>query len=154
MPTSTPDPVPARRSPSPTAGYVVMFGIGVMVGIVLIVVALRALESRRTWQDRYPGALMQLYQAQMAHLSDDLEASRCDARDTLPQLQTLRALSDDLEPAFADLRDHRGFVDHAVDMRRTLDASLASAPRDCNGLRRTIDRLGESCRACHQDLRS
>lgn len=152
---SAPPPVttPPHSEPSTAARYLVVFVVGLVVGIVLIVVLLRALEGRKTWQDRYPAALMQLYMAQSAQLSADLEANRCAATDTLARLQTLRALSNDLEPAFADLRDHAGFASHASRMRGTLDAALALPPNDCAGLRRTIDAIGETCSGCHQDMR-
>jgi len=149
---TTPPAAPPPRASS-AAGYLVVFAIGLLVGIVLIVVLLRAFEGRRTWEDRYPAALMQLYQAQMAQLSNTLDANRCAPADTLTHLQTLRALSNDLEPAFPDLRDHRGFVAHAGRTRDTLDAALASPPTDCAQLRTTIDTIGTHCSACHQDMR-
>ena len=153
MSTTPPSASPPPRAPSPAAGYLVVFAIGLLVGVVLIVVMLRTFDARKTWQDRYPAALMQLYQAQMAQLSGDLDSNRCAVSDALPHLQTMRALSDDLEPAFPDLRDHRGFVAHADDARRTLDAALASPPKDCAGLHMTIDSIGDTCSACHQDMR-
>lgn len=146
-------PSPRRDAPSSAAGFAVVFAIGVLAGVVLVVVSLRAFEGRRTWQDHYPAAVMQLYQAHMAQLSGKLDANRCGTTDTLAQLQTMRAVSNDLEPAFEDLRDHRGFLAHAAEMRRTLDTMLAAPPADCTHLRRAIDQLGEHCRACHQDLR-
>lgn len=148
-PTATPPP----RAPSSAAGYLVVFAIGLLFGVVLIVVMLRTLDARKTWQDRYPAAVMQLYQAQMAQLSSDLDANRCAVSDALPHLQTMRALSNDLGPAFPDLRDHRGFVAHADNTRRTLDAALATPPADCASLRMTIDAVSETCGACHQDMR-
>lgn len=152
MSTIPPSVTPPPRASS-VAGHLVVFAIGLLVGVVLVVVMLRTLDARKTWQDRYPAALMQLYQAQMAQLSGNLDANRCAPTDTLVHLQTMRALSNDLEPAFPDLRDHRGFVAHAADARRTLDAALAAPPADCASLRATIDSIGETCRACHQDMR-
>jgi len=145
--------MPPRPEPSAAARYLVVFVVGLVVGVVLIVVLLRAVEGRKSWQDRYPMALMQLYMAQSAQLSAALDANRCAVTDTLPHLQTLRALSNGLEPAFADLRDHKGFVSHAAAMRGTLDATLASPPADCTGLRTAIDAIGENCSGCHQDMR-
>lgn len=153
MSTTPPSATPPPRTPSSAAGYLAVFAIGLLVGLVLIVVMLRTLDARKTWQDRYPTALMQLYQAQLAQLSGNLDANRCAPTDTLAHLQTMRALSNDLEPAFPDLRDHRGFVAHAADARRTLDAALALPPMDCASLRTTIDSIGETCGACHQDMR-
>lgn len=150
---TTPPSATPRRTPSAAAGYLVVFVIGLLVGVVLIVVMLRIFDARKTWQDRHPAALMHLYQAQVAQLSGDLDSNRCAANDALPQLQTMRALSNDLEPAFPDLRGHRGFIAHAANTRRTLDAALATPPADCASLRMTIEAIGETCSACHQDMR-
>ena len=154
MSAPAPAPGPSARPASTAAGYLVVFVIGLVVGIVLVVVSLRALEARKTWQDRYPAAVMQLYQAQIAQLSGKLEAAQCASADTAAHLQTMRSLSNDLEPAFPDLRDHRGFAAHALGIRQALDATIAVPPADCERLRDAIDRIGDSCRACHQDLRS
>ncbi|MET0328683.1 MAG: hypothetical protein ABW163_07940 [Luteimonas sp.] len=145
-------PTPPRQESSAAARYLVVFVIGLIVGLLLVVVLLRAVEGRKTWQDRYPHALMQLYQAQTAQLSGKLEADRCAATDTLAHLQTLRALSNDLETAFPDLRDHRTFVGHAAAMRQTLDTALASPPTQCESLRATTDAIGNSCGNCHRDM--
>ncbi|KLJ02046.1 hypothetical protein [Luteimonas sp. FCS-9] len=151
---STPEPrPPAPAPPSAAARYAVVFAIGLMVGVFALVVVLRALESRRGWQDHYPAALMRLYQAHLAGLEADVEAGRCAPADGLANLRTLRLLSDDLAPAFPDLRDHRGFAAHADRTRRTLDAALASPPGDCAALRATVDAIGETCGDCHRDLR-
>jgi hypothetical protein len=153
---TTPTAAPPPRtppSPSSAAGYLVVFVIGLLVGVLLIVVMLRTFDARKTWQDRYPAALMHLYQAQLAQLSGNLASNSCAPNDTLARLQTMRALSNDLEPAFPDLREHRGFVAHAEQARRTLDAALAAQPADCASLRTTIDSIGETCGACHQDMR-
>ncbi|MFL6585869.1 MAG: hypothetical protein ACJ8GV_03180 [Luteimonas sp.] len=150
---TTPPSATPPRGPASAAGYLVVFAIGLIVGVFLVVVMLRTLDARRTWQDRYPAALMQLYQAQVAQLSGNLDANRCAPTDTLAHLQTMRALSNDLEAAFPDLRDHRGFVAHAADARRTFDTALAAPPADCAGLRATINSIGETCSACHQDMR-
>ncbi|WP_236550998.1 hypothetical protein [Luteimonas sp. 9C] len=143
----------ARTAGASAAGYLVVFVIGLLAGLVLVVVMLRTLDARKTWQDRYPTALMQLYQAQMAQLSATLDANRCAPAETVSHLHTMRALSNDLEPAFPDLRDHRGFVAHAADARRVLDAALATPPQDCARLRTTLHAIGETCNACHQDMR-
>lgn len=150
---TTPPTTTPPRAPSSAAGYLVVFAIGLVMGVVLIVVMLRTLDARKTWQDRYPAALMQLYQSQIAQLSQKLDSNRCGQTDTSGHLQTMRALSNDLEPAFPDLRDHRGFAAHAADARRTLDAALASPPADCTGLRKTMDSIGTTCSSCHQDTR-
>ncbi len=150
----TPDPVrSADQPPSAAARYLVVFAIGLLLGIVAVVMLLRVFDGRKTWQDRYPAAVMQLYQAHMAQLSGNVEANRCAPTDNLVHLQAMRALGNDLEPAFPDLREHRGFVAAAGQMRRTLDATLASPPLNCTSLDAAAKQIGEACSACHQDFR-
>ncbi|MCD9028610.1 hypothetical protein LDO26_10370 [Luteimonas sp. BDR2-5] len=149
-----PEPVPAAdKPPSAAARYLVVFAVGLLVGIVAVVMLLRAIEGRKTWEDRYPHAVMQLYQAHLAQLSGNVDANRCAPTDNLVHLQAMRALGNDLEPAFPDLRDNRGFVAAAGQMRRTLDAALASPPLNCTSLGTAVKQIGESCGACHQDFR-
>jgi hypothetical protein len=138
------------RRPSAAYRYLFMALIGLLVGIIATVMLLRALEARR---DPFPHALMHV----MAHQSDMLAQSqkqnRCTAPDALPRLQSLRALSNDLEAAFPSLRDDRRFADHARNLRSVLDQSLAAVPGDCTALATVNTRIGESCKACHQDFR-
>ena len=154
---STPPPA-AAPAPKKTAGsaagrYLFVFLVGLVAGIVAVVMVMRAIEQRRTWQDQYPHALMQLLSAQNAQFGADIDANRCAATDVLPRLQSLRSLANDLEPAFPDLRDDSRYTAHASRMRGVLDAGLAAPPGDCataGALRKTI---GDSCSACHQDFR-
>ncbi|UNK41127.1 hypothetical protein MNO14_09025 [Luteimonas sp. S4-F44] len=151
---SMPEPPPvACTAPSAAARYAVVFVLGLVVGVFALVVVLRALESRRDWQDHYPSALMRLYQAHMAGLEAAVDTGRCPQAGSAAHLRALRLLSDDLEPAFPDLRDHRGFSAHADAARRALDAALATPPTDCAQLRVAVDAVGETCGGCHRDLR-
>lgn len=150
-----PDPKPAHapRPPSMAGRYLFMFLLGLVVGIFAVVMVLRALEARRTWQDDYPHATMQLMQARTAQLSASAKANRCAATDTLPHLRALRELGNDLEPAFPDLGDDDRFAGHAGEYRRTLDGALSSPPLDCAGATAVLEQVGEACKACHQDFR-
>ena len=109
------------RPPSAASRYAVVFVIGLVSGLFALLVILRVVESRRTWDTRYPGALMHLYQAQLAQLHGDLAAGACTPARALPRLETMRALSNDLEPAFPDLRDHRRFVAYRDQLRDAID---------------------------------
>lgn len=153
---STPPPAaaPAPKKPAPSAAgrYLFVFLLGLVVGIVAVVMVMRAIEQRRTWQDQYPHALMQLLHAQSAQLGAGIEANRCAATDILPRLQSLRSLANDLEPAFPDLRDDGRFTAHASRARRVLDAGIAAPPADCAAARALQKTLGDSCAACHQDF--
>ena len=62
-------------------------------------------------------------------------------------------LANDLEPAFGDLREDARFRKHASGLRATLDSTLAAPPLNCAGVSAAIGKVGEACKACHQDFR-
>ncbi len=144
---------PTRKPPSAASRYLFVFGLGLVLGIVAVVMLLRTLEARKTWSDHYPHALMHVLQAQTAQLRANAEANRCSPTDTLPHLQSLRSLGNDFERAFPELRDEQRFVAHAAQFRGTLDAALAAPPLGCEGVSKAATEVGEACKACHQDYR-
>ncbi len=143
---------PAGSPPMAANGprYLFMLLLGLALGVMATVMALRALEARR---DRFPGAVMHVQQWHFARLRENLEQNRCGASDALGHLQGLRLLANDIEPAFPDLRDDQRFAGHARQLRVDLDAALATPPRDCAQLTGTVQALGQSCKGCHQDFR-
>lgn len=144
---------PPRNGRSAASRYLVVFAIGLLLGIVAVVMLLRALDARKTWEDRYPEATMHMLDAQVQQLRASIAANRCAATDTLPRLQSLRSLANDIEPAFADLRDDTRFAAHAGDVRARLDAALASPPLHCEGAQAVLTSVTDGCGACHQDFR-
>src|SRR3546814_10810039 len=101
-----PEANPAKPAkPSAASRYLIVFLVGLVIGAVALVMILRTVEARKTWQDHYPHAAMHLFDAHMAQLKASTEANRCGATDTLPHLQALRVVANDLEPAFGDLGD-------------------------------------------------
>lgn len=157
---STPEPdttlpVPQAKPQASAAGrYLFLFLLGLVLGIVAVVMLLRALENRKTWRDHYPHASMQLLSAHVAQAREKIDANRCSPTDILPHLQSLRSLGNDFEPAFPDLRDDRRFVERAGNFRATLDAALASPPLNCAGAGETFATIGAACKECHQDFRN
>lgn len=146
-------PRPPRKPPSAAGRYLFLFLLGLVIGVVAVVMLLRALENRKGWQDHYPTAAMQLMSAHTAQLRQKLDANRCAATDVLPHLQALRTLGNDLDPAFADLRDNSRFAAHTGSFRATLDKALTAPPMNCAGLKSTLDDIGKDCKACHGDFR-
>lgn len=151
-PSKLPVPQP-KPAPSVAGRYLFLFLLGLVMGIVAVVMLLRALEARKTWRDHYPHATMQLLSAHSAQLRDKVAANRCNPTDILPHLQAMRSLGNDLEPAFPDLASDRRYAEHASRFRATLDAALASPPLNCSGATETARGIGEACTACHQDFR-
>lgn len=148
---STPDPTPITPAKSRHGSrYLFLFLVGLVVGVVAAVMALRAINARK---DHFPDAVMQVQQWHMGQLKGNLEQNRCSPTDTLPHVQSLRTMANDLEPAFPDLRDDAGFGDAASRMRATLDAALGSPPLNCAGVQALMKDVGGGCKACHQDFR-
>lgn len=142
---------PAR--PSSASRYLFLFLLGLVIGIIGVVMVLRAIEGRKTWQDHFPDAAMHVMDAHAAQLKSAVGANRCGATDVLPHLQTLRYMANDLEPALPGLADDARFIEHASRLRATLDDTLATPPLNCAGAEAAIKQIGEGCKACHQDFR-
>jgi hypothetical protein len=130
--------------------YLFLFLLGLAIGAIGAVMALRALQARA---DPFPDALMNVMAHQSGALRDAAKANRCTANDALPRLQSLRAVANDIEPAFPGLRDDARFGTAASGLRATLDEALASPPVDCGQLTALTERVGEACKACHRDFR-
>ena len=130
--------------------YLFLLLLGLVIGIVATVMALRAIDARR---DKFPKAVMQVQQWHLGQLKASLDQNRCGATDSLPHLQALRTLANDVEPAFPGLRDDERFADAASQMRADLDAALSSPPLTCAGVASAMQAIGDSCKACHQDFR-
>lgn len=139
---------PARSSNA--SRYLFLFLLGLVIGAVLTVMALRAWQAR---QDPFPDSAMHVMQKQVEMLRQNAKQSRCAVTDTLPRLQSLRAISNDLELAFPGEAEDQRFVDHASKLRSRLNESIASPPADCTSLGTTANEVGEACKACHQDFR-
>jgi hypothetical protein len=139
---------PAKASNA--SRYFFLFLIGLVMGAVLTVMALRAIQAR---QDPFPDSVMHVMDKQASMLKQNGEQSRCAVTDTLPRLQSLRAISNDLELAFPDQAQDQRFVGHASRLRATLNAAIAAPPADCAAQGILTQKIGEDCKACHQDFR-
>jgi hypothetical protein len=131
--------------------YLFLFLIGLAVGILGTVMAMRAIDAR---QDHFPSSVMEVQGWHMHQLKTATEQNRCAATDTLPHLQALRTMANDIEPAFPDLRDDQRFAKHASDLRATLDNALANPPLNCAGVGTTLASIGDDCSACHKEFRN
>lgn len=145
---------PTTGKPNAAARYLFMLLIGLVIGVVGTVMVLNAIDKGKSWRDRYPYATMHLLQAHSAQLAGKVKGNRCTVSDSLPHLQALRTLANDLEPAFPGLADDARFEEHSATMRSALDRALANPPTSCETLGEAASKVGESCRACHQDFRT
>lgn len=146
---SDPNPgVSARRGNA--SRYLFVFLLGLFVGAMAVVMALRAWDARK---DHFPESLMHVQGWHMGRLARAVEQNRCAATDTLPHLKALRTTADDLERAFPGLADDQRFTAAASRMRGTLDGALASPPLNCASVASLNKDIGAGCKACHQDFR-
>lgn len=145
---STPAP-DSPKSGSASMRYFFVWVVGLVLGIIATVMLIRAWEAR---QDPFPKAIMTVQKFHVRALKRNLEQNRCTAIDTIPHLQTLRRTADDLETAFPELAKDDRFVKHASDFRKVLDASLASPPMSCEGVKQTLALIDDQCKACHNDF--
>ncbi len=141
---------PSGSHRSNATKYLFLFLIGLVIGVVATVMAMRAIQARK---DHFPDSVMHVQEWHLGQLKRKVEQNRCAATDVLPNLKALRVMADDLEPAFPDLSDDKRFTEHASRMRARLDAALESPPLSCTSVSATAGRIGEACKACHQDFR-
>ena len=139
-----------NRKPSNAGRYLFMLILGLVLGVIATVMAMRALDARK---DHFPDSLMEVQSWHMGQLKAAMEQNRCGATDVLPHLQALRVSANDLEAAFPDLRDDARFKTAASAMRAAADKAVANPPLTCEGVGAAMKSLGESCKACHQDFR-
>ena len=140
----------ASQAGSAAARYFFLFLLGLVVGVIGTVMAMRAIDARK---DHFHESLMHVQDWHVDQLKANVEQNRCAATDTLPHLQGLRTMATDLERAFPDLGDDKRFVEAASGLRATLDRSLNSPPLNCAGVGSALKDIGQACKGCHQDFR-
>ena len=139
-----------NRKPSNAGRYLFMLILGLVLGVIATVMAMRALEQRK---DPFPDALMHVQQWHMGQLKADMEQNRCAATDVLPHLQALRMTANDLDAAFPELADDQRFQAASAAMRAATDKAVSNPPLSCEGIGATMKSLGEGCKGCHQDFK-
>ena len=139
-----------NRRPSNAGRYLFLLILGLVLGVIATVMAMRAMEQRK---DPFPHALMHVQQWHIGQLKGDMEQNRCNATDILPHLQALRVTANDLDAAFPDLRDDTRFTTASAAMRAATDKAIANPPLTCDGVGATMKSIGETCKGCHQDFR-
>jgi hypothetical protein len=73
--------------------YLFLFLIGLAVGILGTVMAMRAIDAR---QDHFPTSVMEVQAWHLGQLKAATQQNRCAATDTLPHLQALRTMANDI----------------------------------------------------------
>lgn len=145
---STPSPA-APRAPSAASRYLFVLLVGLVMGVIGTVMLMRTLNARK---DHFPDSVMNVLAWHTARLQDNVKQNRCGATDTVPHLNALRAMANDVEPAFGKLSEDERFKTHAGGLRGALDSALASPPLNCAGVGAVATKIGDACKACHQDF--
>lgn len=146
-------PETMSNKPSNAGRYLFLFLLGLVIGAIAVVMMMRTWEARKTAEDRWHGAIMNILSVHNGRLDANVKANRCAATDLIPSLQAMRAMANDLEPAFPGLADDQRFKDHASQFRGVVAATLADPPLNCAGAGTALQDIGKACKACHQDFR-
>lgn len=145
---TTPD---STARPSAFGRYFFIFLFGLVLGGVGMVMLLNALNARK---DHFPDSVMEVMKWHSGKLEQTAKENRCAATDTLPHLKALGTMANDLERAFPDDAEDKRFVEHASAFRATIDGGLSNPPLTCDGVNALTAKIGEGCKACHQDFRN
>src|SRR3546814_20915818 len=77
---------PAKPAkPSAASRYLFVFLVGLVIGAVALVMILRTVEARKTWQDHYPHSALPRFDSPMEQLKARTEPNRRSAPQQLPQ---------------------------------------------------------------------
>ncbi len=145
---TTPEQIRPKSSAFSRYLFVLLFGL--VLGAVAAVMLLNAWKAR---QDPFPESLMHVQGWHMKQLGQKASENRCAATDIIPHLKALRVTADDLEAAFPGESDDERFRKHASTMRAAVDEAQANPPINCDGVNAAAAKIGESCKACHQDFK-
>ncbi len=143
-------PPRSARPPSAASRYLFVLLVGLVMGAIGTVMIMRALNAR---SDPFPDSVMHVMAWHAEQLQQNVKQNRCGATDTVPHLNALRAMANDVEPAFVRLADDERFKTHAGSLRGALDGALSAPPLNCAGVAAVADKIGTTCKGCHQDFR-
>lgn len=129
--------------------YAILIVLGLVIGVIGTVMAMRALNSGPD----YAQSAMAMIDYHMDGLDKAVKDNRCTTNDTLPHLQTMRALSSDIEPVFPDLNSDAQFKQKASNLRAALDTAIAAPPTSCAAVGAALTKIGQECKACHTQFR-
>jgi len=123
--------------------------LGLAFGAICTAIAMNALAQRNA----YARGVMQVMQHHYAELRNGQRSGRCDAATTAPASESLRLLSDEIERSvYGDSTPEPPFREY-TDRLRSAVADLGDGTKTCAQLGPVINRVGDSCDACHRQYR-
>jgi len=123
--------------------------LGLTFGAVCTAVAMNALAQRSA----YARGVMQVMQHHYAELRNGQRTGRCDAATTARAHQALQLLGEDMERAvYGDGKPEPPFREYNERLRSAV-ADLGDGTQGCAALAPIVNRVGDSCDACHRQYR-
>ena len=123
--------------------------VGLAFGAACAAVAMNALAQRSA----YARGLMQVMQHHYAELRAGQRAGRCEAQTVARAREALRLLEDEIERSvYGDGTPDPPFREYADRLRGAV-ADLGDGTQGCAALAPIVNRIGDSCDACHRQYR-
>jgi len=123
--------------------------LGLAFGAVCTAIAMNALAQRSA----YARGVMQVMQHHYAELRTGQRTGRCDAATVTHAHDALRLLGDEIERSvYGDGTAEPPFREY-TDRLRSAVADLGDGTKSCSELGPVINRVGDSCDACHRQYR-
>lgn len=124
---------------------IVLLALGIAIGAGGGISIVNTLRQR----DAYPRGLMDVMQHHFASLRDDVRRGHCEQ--SAQHLNIVRGLAGDIGPAvYGEDTPDAPFREFES---RLTDVLSESAPSDCKMLVSRVQKIGETCDACHRQYR-
>ena len=132
-----------------TMRTLILLILGLAFGAACTAVAMNALAQRSA----YARGVMQVMQHHYAELRNSQRAGQCDAATTARAHQALQLLGEEMERAvYGDGKPEPPFREYNERLRSAV-ADLGDGTKTCAALAPIINRVGDSCDACHRQYR-
>ena len=123
--------------------------LGLAFGAICATIAVNTLAKR----DAYARGVMQVMQHHYAELRNGLRSGRCEAATVARARDALRLLGSEIEPSvYGDSTPDAPFREYNDRLHGAL-ADLGDGSSGCAALAPVVNRIGDSCDACHRQYR-
>jgi len=132
-----------------TMRSLILLILGLAFGAACTAIAMNALAQRSA----YARGVMQVMQHHYAELRNGQRTGRCEAPTVARAHESLRLLEDEIERSvYGDGTPEPPFREY-TDRLRSAVADLGDGTQGCAALAPIINRVGDSCDACHRQYR-
>jgi cytochrome c556 len=123
-----------------------------LLGLVVGAVGANTIGNTLRLRHAYTRGVMAVMQHHLAALQKDVHGGQCKATASTQHLRRIDAASTDILPAFgasavADFRQHADRLHDAIGQ------ALQHPPANCPALATAVQRIGDTCDACHRIYR-